>query len=639
MLNLSSRFFKITRNRYFLILCFALITIPNCLAQEAIKIDSGLTQHIFQKKQIEYLIDTSGLFNIAEISNHSHDAEFKPSITTTPHTQNINFTYWYRIKIRQDSSVKMKFILEFFDQTIDDIWAYLPDRNGNYTLNKLGDSRKFKTRELKHKNFVLEMDNYDAREHEYYFRVKSSQIADVIIVIRSEHWFFGYALSEYFFFGIFYGMILIFSFYNLIMFLAIRQKQYLFYVLYNLSVGLYEMCSDGIAYQYLWPDASAWNQIAYGVMLFTTSVFALLFTDSLLNLKQNAPRLHLLVNTAVLARILFFVVCILWKPYWFNYKFLEYIPLSLCYFIGIWRFLKGYQPARFFVLGYTFLFTGFTLKLIILLGIQWLNTSIFSYYSLSFCFILEMCCLAFALGDRVRYLKIGTEKAQEETIAQMAINAKLQQGLQKQLEEKVAERTREVNEQAEIISSQNQSLVVANQQLLLKSEEILKMNMLLEMDNTALQINVSKVTKARVLSTSMTFDEFSKTYPDQESCFKLLSDLKWSNGFSCKKCVHGQYTAGRVFYSRRCAKCRYEESVTAYTLFQNTKIPINKAFYMTFLIYSTKGKISSHKLSELLDIRQGTCYTYGSKIKKVLDDRKKELKGDTQQGWTLLVLD
>jgi hypothetical protein len=60
---------------------------------------------------------------------------------------------------------------------------------------------------------------------------------------------------------------------------------------------------------------------------------------------------------------------------------------------------------------------------------------------------------------------------------------------------------------------------------------------------------------------------------------------------------------------------------------------------MIFLIYSSKGKISSHKLSEILDIRQSTCWTYLGKIKKLMEDRKKELRQADEQGWSKLVVD
>ncbi|WP_207423534.1 two-component regulator propeller domain-containing protein [Desertivirga brevis] len=207
------------------------------------------------------------------------------------------------------------------------------------------------------------------------------------------------------------------------------------------------------------------------------------------------------------------------------------------------------------------------------------------------------------------------------------------------LERLVAKRTSEVVEKADIITRQNEELFHINNLLKEQADEITRMNVLLERDNKELSVNIEKVTRARVMSKDVDFEEFSKIYPDKETCFKYLSDLKWDKGYKCRRCSNEHYFSGHLPYSRRCTKCRYEESVIAYTIFQNSRIAINKAFYMLFLVYSSKGKISSHKLSEILSIRQSTCWSYSSKMKKVLDERKKELKKDPDKGWTLLILD
>jgi hypothetical protein len=141
------------------------------------------------------------------------------------------------------------------------------------------------------------------------------------------------------------------------------------------------------------------------------------------------------------------------------------------------------------------------------------------------------------------------------------------------------------------------------------------------------------------MSADVDFEEFSRIYPDKESCNLFLAELKWKTGYICRKCKNTHFYPGHIPYSRRCSKCGYEESVTTYTIFHNTRIPINKAFYMVFLIFSSKGKISSHKLSELLNIRQSTCWTYGTRIKTVMEERKSKLKKTNKNGWSELVLD
>ncbi|MGN6397666.1 MAG: 7TM diverse intracellular signaling domain-containing protein [Mucilaginibacter sp.] len=618
---------------------FLLLFSTAAWGQSAVNIRDTSKQQIFRYNQIDYLEDNTGSLSFSQVSSNSFINKFRVNTEPTPQTREPNTAYWYRIKINHNPQTRNNWILEFFDQTIDSIAVYCPGKNRNYTATLLGSSRPFSERLYQHKNFSLNLDKNLSGPQIYYVRIKSHQPVNVIIVLRSVNWFITYALDEYFFFGIFYGMILVFGLYNLMMFIAMRQRQYLYYVAYNLSIGLYEMCADGIAYQYVWPGSPVWNHNAYGVALFSASIFSILFTQSLLNLKTNAPRLNKVVWWVIGLRSLFFMLCLTVNPNWFSYKIIEIVPLTLAYFTGCYVLIKGYRAARFFVVGYSFLLTGFVIKALIALNLWTMPVTAAAYYSLSFCFIAEMVFISFAIGDKVHLLRKQEEQAQLRAIKQLKLNEELKDALNKNLEAQVQERTKELVEQASLIAEQNEELKAANQLLTQQAEEISRMNVLLEQDNTNLHQDIEKISHDRVMSAEVDFEEFSRIYPDRETCFKFLSDLKWERGYACRKCDNTHYGHGHLPYSRRCSKCGYEESVIAYTILQNTRIPINKAFYMIFLMYSTNGKISSHKLSEILSIRQSTCWAYSSRIKKVMEARKKELKNAGDKGWSKLVVE
>ncbi len=647
-------------------------------AQVPVVIDTDLAQHIIIYDEIEILKDPTGKLTFDQVSSPAYARQFLGSDISTPQIHDLNSAYWYRVRIQRNPDVNKPFIIEFFDQTLDSITAYVPpvlakdaqrepDSAATYTRILMGAKHPFSDRLFGHKNFEITVDNTTPGTSTYYFRVKTTQPGDVIVVLRSVQFFIGYAVSEYFSFGLFYGMILIFSFYNLIMFVAMRQRQYLYYTLYNLSVGLYEACTDGIAYQYLWPNSPGWNHWAYSVPLTSMSICALLFTQALLHVKTRAPKLNRLMSWVIIGRAIFFLACLFVDHYWFDYKFIEIVPLSLAFFTGVYIWKGGYRPARFFVVGYGFLFVGFMLKFFIMLGYTWLNFGVISYYSMSFCFIMEMFFLSFAIGDKVRLLRKRKERAQQGMIRQLGINERLQRTHNQELERQVRSRTQELTsandqlqhqavaltrandqlqhqaealqKQADALQTQAQELQAQAEELQTQAEVISRMNALLERDNDQLQSNVKRVTQARALSAPMDFEEFSKIYPDKEACYQFLSDLKWKEGYACRKCSGETYFSGHQPYSRRCSKCGDEESVLAGTLFQNTHIPINKAFYMIFLIYSSKGKISSHKLSSIVDIRQSTCWSYLDKVRKLMDERKKELRQSDEQGWSKLVVE
>lgn len=625
------------RKRFFCLLLVSLSFYCTGFGQKVVALDDAVSQYIFSFGEIEYLEDAADTLRIGDVTSAAISPQFTASHAFSPENYHRNSSYWYRIRIRHDPASTHEWQLEFFDQTIDRIDFFTPISAGGFIQQSFGDNFPFSQRLLQHKNFTIKVPEDLDGEYTYYFKVKSRQQANILLVLRTSDYFVHYALDEYFFFGIFYGMILVFCFYNLLMFVAVHERHYLYYILYLVSVGLYEMSADGIAFQYLWPTAVDWNQHAVGFMLYCGSTFALFFAASLLNLRKQYPGLFRLLAAAFVFRTLFLVAGITVAEEWFRFRFIEVVPLGAAFYAAVHCLRNGYRPARFLVVGYTLLFVGIIIKLIQYLDINWLPLGGLTHYSLGFGFIMEMMFLSFANGDKIRVLRIEREEARERTIEQLHINQVLKDSLNEELEHKVKIKTKELVEKSGLIEEQNHKLAEANQQLARQAEEIVAMNALLAQDNLQLKHNVEVVTEARILSRDVDFEEFSAMYPDDDSCLKFLAHIKWPSGYSCAKCSHKNFSDGRTPYSRRCTKCGYDESVTAYTILQNTRLPINKAFYLIFLVYASKGNISSHRLSAILHIRQSTCWAYSSKIKKAMKDKHKS--GTLRNGgWDSILL-
>lgn len=111
---------------------------------------------------------------------------------------------------------------------------------------------------------------------------------------------------------------------------------------------------------------------------------------------------------------------------------------------------------------------------------------------------------------------------------------------------------------------------------------------------------------------------FSTVFPDDASCIKLLSAQKWKDGFVCVKCGNTNYCRGKLATSRRCTRCKKEESATANTVFHRCKFSLKKAFEIVLFTCSAPV-ISSYKMSDMLDLRHMTCYTFQKKVARCLD--------------------
>lgn len=168
-----------------------------------------------------------------------------------------------------------------------------------------------------------------------------------------------------------------------------------------------------------------------------------------------------------------------------------------------------------------------------------------------------------------------------------------------------------------------------------QTAEINRMNLLLESDNIELKAALKKETKARVDLKIVDFDEFHRVYPDEESCYLYLSNMKWKNAYECKRCLNPKFSKGKYPYSRRCTICGFDESPVAGTIFSNQKFSISKGFYMAFLI-AAQNKITSRQLSTMVSLRKDTCATFKRNFLKIYTAQKNVTQ--LENGWESLLL-
>lgn len=102
-------------------------------------------------------------------------------------------------------------------------------------------------------------------------------------------------------------------------------------------------------------------------------------------------------------------------------------------------------------------------------------------------------------------------------------------------------------------------------------------------------------------------------FSTEEDCLKFLADKKWENGFVCKKCGHTNFCKGKTIYSRRCTRCKKEESATANTIFHRCHIPITEAFQIVYKVCHNPS-ISTYALSREIELRQMTCWKLKNRL-------------------------
>lgn len=110
---------------------------------------------------------------------------------------------------------------------------------------------------------------------------------------------------------------------------------------------------------------------------------------------------------------------------------------------------------------------------------------------------------------------------------------------------------------------------------------------------------------------------FTKRFPDDNACKLYLAEIKWIDGYKCKKCGHDKATV-RKNHIRTCTLCHHNESPSSNTAFHKVKFGLQKAFFITFEMVNSTKSLSATQVSKRYEISRKTAWLFMHKIRKVM---------------------
>ena len=107
-------------------------------------------------------------------------------------------------------------------------------------------------------------------------------------------------------------------------------------------------------------------------------------------------------------------------------------------------------------------------------------------------------------------------------------------------------------------------------------------------------------------------------YPDHEACLEHLEEVRWAGSPHCPHCG-GQKVARKADGHRvgrwNCHDCKSSFNVLSGTIFEKTKIPLQKWFVAIGLIVNAKKSLSSCQLSRDLEMNQKSAWFMQQRIR------------------------
>lgn len=404
----------------------------------------GLGQVIISNDQTKYkagsslaiLIDSNGHLTINEIVESS---QFITQSSTEPNYQYTDLAVWGKLSITNKQGLN-NLAVELANPQLDSIWFYIP-QGDSFIEIITGDDFEFANRPVDHQQFVFPVELAPNSSITVFFRVKSEEQlilpvnVGTVPAVQSSH------SGSDAFIGLYLGIMLVMFFYNLFIWLSVRDKSYFYYILYILGIAMAQAGLQGFSFKFLfshWPEINKFSVVFFSTI---TGIGAISFTRSFLLLKERLPVIHRSLYFFVGLYILAVVVFLAGFSA-LTYKLLDLSAFLLSFYalgFSTYLSLKKIRSARFFLLAWSFFIVG----LFVYVGrnLGWLPNNFFTTHVLMMGSAVEAILLSIALADRINILKREKEESQADALRVSQENERLVREQNVILEQKVKERT------------------------------------------------------------------------------------------------------------------------------------------------------------------------------------------------------
>ncbi|HXE37537.1 MAG TPA: 7TM diverse intracellular signaling domain-containing protein [Azonexus sp.] len=390
---------------------------------------------------LQFHEDASGTLQIGELAARG-DWTASPRTSGAVNLGYSRSVWWARLDVVSQKGAAR--YLEIAYPTLDSVELFVPRGDGQYRRLATGDRLPFADRLLPHHNLVFPID-LPAGPSTLYLRIASEGNLTLPVALWEPQAFHLHNQGSYAAFAIYYGMLLALGSYNLLLYFSLRDRTYLYYVLFlgSMAVGIATM--DGLAGQFIWPTWPRWTHLALPVGMAMSGLLAACFVRSFLDTGHNAPRMDRIFKFFIAwfgGAILLNALSYQWAEMATSLGAMGFSTTALV--IGVISYRRDYPGARYFLLAWTSILIGS-----IMLGARnfdWLPSNAFTTHGFQVGSGLEMLLLSYALADRISTLQRAKEladarllKLQEEHVATLRRSEQV-------LERRVAQRTQALAE-------------------------------------------------------------------------------------------------------------------------------------------------------------------------------------------------
>ena len=356
----------------------------------------------------------------------------------------VDGAYWFHVSLLNRDAQVHQWILVLDYVLLDQIDIHIRRADGAVTHFASGDFHPFSERALRYRSPNFLVDLADDERVDLLVRVQSKSSMQVPLTLYTQKAFFERTRDTQLGVGIYYGMLLALLLYNFILFLALRDANYLYYTLYVSGFGFVQLCLNGLAFEYLWPDAPWLANVAVPVSMSLGMLVMHQFVRVFLDLRHR-----LVVGNRVVLGFIAFHLAMLVLSFVIDYRTAVLLGTAAVFpgatvilAVSLILARRGDPAARILLLAWSVLLIGTTAYAMVSFGL--LPKVFVTEYGMQIGSALEMILLSIALAYRFAILRNE--------------NMRIVQAARDELEQRVDERTHELSTTLSELASANDRL-------------------------------------------------------------------------------------------------------------------------------------------------------------------------------------
>ncbi|MFC0703886.1 7TM diverse intracellular signaling domain-containing protein [Marinobacter persicus] len=351
---------------------------------------------------------------------------------------------WLALDFTTADKLPDRWFLEIGHASLDHVEVHLFRDGEQIFEGESGDLLPFVSKPVEHRNHVFPLALESDEQYQLFVGVRSEGTLTIPVTFWQGDSLWANDQQSYTVLSLYYGVLLALLVYNLFLFFSLRDRLYLTYVGFMACLAVGQAGLSGFTGQFLWPETPWLTHLSPTGGVSAAGVFGALFVHRFLGGVPARLKLRWLMPTFSVVYGITFAVAL---AGFYHVAAISVNVTSLLFalsalFMGAVSLVHREPGAQFFVLAWAAFLVGVLVIALHNMGV--LPSNALTTNAMLIGSVTEMLLLSLALADRINELQRSREHAQAQALENRQEMLEVVRENERQLESRVAERTREL---------------------------------------------------------------------------------------------------------------------------------------------------------------------------------------------------